>query len=1465
MESNVLSLPENFEAVGSISGSRRADSAKPARNRLPQWLALYTVLTGQREHAEVRMLCRATELYENWAGASPAELRECEQWSGAFRQRQRDKHVVQKEFYCWVLDRCFVFNAPVRLRRDQFPGKQLQRACRPSQDLYQLLSNRPGRHLMGGDEAAGALLPELRVQKGWLMQVPASLTILSKTEPASVLKLWTPGSLIAGLHIQVTQAPRTTDPDLEECVPDFSDPPVEPQRGMPGAIARWSRDGLDLTPLQEIQMVRLGFAMQNSADMPLVIKCVARFLDPMAGGFSEDTLQKALASVPGKFQVHSHMMRLDWLHMFHRQCLMAEQASCENIAVSRYLSMDASPQGGYEYLAMTEEVIVRALPITPPANPWAGFQHEFRTMPVMTLARGETRTFVKAQRLRSAIILENGEANFQAYRKQVKGWISDQGTERGIPEWPVGEESSMKSLAASLREGVSGDALAAGTGEAFLFNSCKHPGVLHVLFNSLEECCKACPRWDVVEKQVSAVSKLLTNRSYREIVVSVMMKHATAQQKRTVQGYHGELLSWRWESLHVTLQHYLEVRPVLLQYWDRELLSSEAALCDTVDAALQDPFHLAYVHWAYMFACFIQEWAHWFEGCFCHEAELKASRARAKIKCPWKGKRSCVLCAGFKDEIARSVFRLASASFTEVVLQLPTEVAAAMALMDQQAREKWAAIIKEKLAYLGHVPHLLAGAFAHHAMPDQFSLQRSKDIVRECFTQYEQVKAQGRTTALLELLFHRKADAGLAEQLWAFCESPEDKVLEDFPLAWTEIQDRAFCPLVERSTERQHVLIKIACQRTLRHAGPAMTCVRARRSQLQAMIDDPQKCSFLVSRWRMRHLDSHLLSHVMPRAEIVTKTRSYRVSRIYGYSEEDHFMDEFVEEETAAQALKDATQLALRDGCGKDAERTKDLDRKQWMIVDYLKGQLSTGILFSMPESLFQALLGDSPCEELAEEVVLDLESFAQGLLPTDIPVIPAQQLIYGYILDSRPERRTQNTALGEGNRKGHVHVLRFTNVDLQDPGMPGVLYSSSTQHTLNFANLATPSCLKLLSSQVTIWTPKATSVQVHILPGQQEAGSLALANASRPTSLRLPAFVTDEDMLQDLVEGPDSELGSRALCVPPAATQSQPVVQAGLLTNAEQGLLQTLLECRAMGDNFVDILQLPYFNNEACQGLRDRALIQAREDEFGALTLALSDATRVSSRLVLQQPTLLCHEEVAMSNVSGRNKLAWLRMLLQDGWHPASGRAGAAGDWHKQGAAKKLPSGLLDRPEMHLKALCLHESIWEKPGGLQQIAHSGSAAYYEMLLKEPDLSGVQAWTLKQCHDFAFEKKRKNNPRAKRAARSEQGPLRLSLELPTIPSVACRVPGMEDFQVHFDNWTHNSGHRRAFIQCRFSAHGNCRRYTFLKNHADQATAVAWLLAWAQDASRHESRQAHVAFDPAAAVVNRMKDRQRLAA
>ncbi|CAE7834962.1 TOP2 [Symbiodinium sp. CCMP2592] len=1406
MESNVFSLPESFDTG---DGGLGRHGSRAARNKLPQWLVLYTVLVKEREHAEITHLCRATDVFENWSNATPAELHEIQLWSGyGQRQRKRDRdRQAQKEFFCFVLDRCFLLRSPVRLKREQFQGRQLQRVSRPTYEVYKLLSEEPGQHLMACP-SGGDLLPELKREKGWLVQVPRGLAVLSQTQAvATPLNLWMPGSMMAGLHVQ----------------------------------ARWNKSIVRLSSMQEIQIVRLNFAMQNAKDIPVVVSCVARFLEPKLGPFDPEALQQMLESVPGKYKLHTQMLRLDWLHMHHRRCLMAEQALCSHTSVSRFLSMDASPQGGYEYLAMTEEVLVRKLPFMPPADPFKGFSHEFRLMPVMTLARGEARTFVKAQRLKSAIILEAGEPHFQLYRKQVKGWVSDQGTERLIPEWPIGDEAAMKSLAASLKEEATLENLAAGTSEAFLFNSLKHPGILHVLFNSLEECCKGCPRWDAVEKQVSAVSKLLTNRSYKEIVVSVMLKHASGEHRRIVQRYHGELLSWRWESLHADSVGALG-----------SFSLSDAALCDMVDAALKDPFHLAYVHWAFMFACFVQGWAHWFEGCFCHEKELlenKSSRTRTTIKCPWKGKRSCVLCAGYRDEITNSVYRLASASLTEVLLELPDEVGAAMALMDQKARDKWASIVKGKLDYLGHVPHLLAAGFAHHARPDLYSLQQSKDAVRECFTQYESLRGQGRTTELLESLFHRKGDAGLAEQLWSFCESPADKVLEDFPLAFAEIQDRSFCPMAERSTERQHVLIKIACRRTLRHAGPAMTCARARRSQLQSMIDTPKECSFLEANWGSKGLDLELLSHIMPKAECMTKTRSYRVARIYGYHEEDHFLDHQADEEAAAKALQDRTQLALQDAAEDDASGVKTLEKKQWMIVDYLKSQLQSGILFSLPEGLFRAMLAGPPSEDseaVHPEICLDLESFAEALLPEDNPDVSAEDLIYGYVVDARPERRTQNKALAQESHKGFVHVLRFTAVDLQQPAVPHVLYSNTMQHTLDFAKVATPAMLKLLSSELRVWTAKATSVKVQIMP--QAGSSDALVHDGPSAALRLPAFVTDDDMLDDLAR----EDGVVSLQHAAAGPQAE----AGILPDNQQSLLQGLLERRALGENFVDVIQLPHYNADACRSLVDKGLVQARVDDFGAVTVALSEATKVTSRLALRDPTPLCQEETVMNNGPGRNKLAWLKMLLQDGW-----KAAATGDWHNRGQALNLPSGLLDRPEMHLKALCFHVSLWEK--GLLKISHSGSVAYYEMLLKETTLSAVNDFSLKQCKEFAFERKRKRPAHGQSAARPEQGILRLSLDLPSLPAVPCRVPGMADLTVHFDNWSHSSGHRRGFIQC--TRHAKCRRYSFLKSHCDQATCVAWLLVWCQEGHRFEDTRQHVAFNPDPASVSRMKERQRLGA
>ena len=1472
-----VALPENFGT------GRQPNKAHPARtgSQLPQWLVLYVLLpkegSGQKCPAEIRMACRATEVYEGcWDRASEAESHEFSKWLTQRRRRrggeEGDSLKHEGSFFCWVLDKCFRFDEAVSLLRDQCPGQQLQRAFRPGVELRNALSKAPGQHLLGGLE--DVLLGELCHAKAWLIQVPGNISFLSLChEVEGPLKLWTPGSLVASTHVHVSSAPETEQvpaEDMEHAGIGWDDvnlddlEPGEPMdlslRGRIAHAARYGRDTETLSPMQEIQMVRLNFSLQNSSEIVTAVQCVARFLEPITGAMAPELLQRALLSVPGRGKLRSGMIRLDMLHMLYRRSVMQKQVRCHNVSVSRYLSMDASPQCGYEYLAMTEEILTRASPTVAAADPWSGFEHTFRTMPVMTLARGETRTYVKAQRLRSAIILENGQDHFDVYRRQVKGWVSDQGTEKGIPHWPMGNGQRMNELVAGLQEpGAGVEAVVQGTAEAFLPNSFSHPGMLHILFNSLEETCKSCPRWDQVEKQVSAVSKLLTNRSFREVVLSKMMAEAPWQDKKLVQGYHGELLSWRWESLHQTLKHYLNVRPVLSKYWDREQLSSEASLCDAVDGALKDPFHLGYVEWAWMFSCFIQKWAHWFEGCFCHEEQLqraKTRKAKVSLKCCWKGRRSCVLSAGFTERLLASIQRLTSTSYTQTVLELPSEVAAGMALMDQQARDKWVSIMSEKLQYLSHVPFSLAGAYAHYARPDLYDLQHSKRIVLDCFEEYRSLKEQGRSTWLLQHLFERQSPGGLADQLYAFAQSGEEAKLEHFPLAWAEIQERAFCSLVERSTERQHVLIKIAGRRTLRNQGPAMTCVRARRAQLLDMIAKPEQCGFLLQMWQRKHIMAELLSHLMTKHEAFQKTQTYKVARIYCYHEADHFMqEEELGAEKAADDLHTATKRALCAGA-EDNVQARGLQRKQWMIVDYLKSQLQTGVLFSLPHALFEALLLGTESDALQPEVQLTLQDFAEALMPADIPENPAEDRIYGYILDSRPERRAQQRGVAEVDRRCHLKVLRFLNVDIRDPLKPVVTYSSVQQHTLDLALFATPEGLGLLSSQCLCWASTAKTVQVQVMVPPGHESQLEAIAAQPAAALQLPDFVTDDDLVLDaFAAGPEA---NNLLSAQVQEQQAGPVAVAAtgaLLSRDQEDFLQALLQARALGDNYVQVLHLPYFNARACQALLAQGLVQAREDDFGDMLVALSDATKLTSVVCLENPVLLCDDEVVMQNPAGRNKLAWLKKLLQADWSTDE----QPGEWHKQGDENHLPEKILDRPESHFKALCFQDAIWEKPGELRQISHSGSAAYYEMLLQEADLSGVQDWTLAQCQGFTASRKRRVRPRAQTA------PLRFSLDLPSLPSQNCRIPGMSDFVVHFDNWTHTSGHRRAFIQCRDPRHGNCRRYTFLRSHASQATAVAWLFAWVQAAHQYATSKDHVAFNPADAVIERVQERQRLGA
>ncbi len=68
-------------------------------------------------------------------------------------------------------------------------------------------------------------------------------------------------------------------------------------------------------------------------------------------------------------------------------------------------------------------------------------------------------------------------------------------------------------------------------------------------------------------------------------------------------------------------------------------------------------------------------------------------------------------------------------------------------------------------------------------------------------------------------------------------------------------------------------------------------------------------------------------------------------------------------------------------------------------------------------------------------------------------------------------------------------------------------------------------------------------------------------------------------------------------------------------------------------------------------------------------------------------------------------------------------------------------------------------------------------------------------------------------------------------------------------RVYFDNCTHSSGRRRAFICCRAPGRGRCDKYYFLDKFAGQPHAAAYLFAWLSGAAEAEDHQHHLRFVP----------------
>ncbi|OLP84832.1 hypothetical protein AK812_SmicGene34245 [Symbiodinium microadriaticum] len=134
----------------------------------------------------------------------------------------------------------------------------------------------------------------------------------------------------------------------------------------------------------------------------------------------------------------------------------------------------------------------------------------------------------------------------EAYRAEVRGFLSDQGTERGIASFPVGDSGAVHSTVAALDLG---QANASAMRCLPLFHrALQIPGTLHIIFNCLEFSVKQIPEWQKFERQLSAVTRICTERSWQEVIKVKMMRRVSTTEKSRLQ-LMDQLLDWRWDSL----------------------------------------------------------------------------------------------------------------------------------------------------------------------------------------------------------------------------------------------------------------------------------------------------------------------------------------------------------------------------------------------------------------------------------------------------------------------------------------------------------------------------------------------------------------------------------------------------------------------------------------------------------------------------------------------------------------------------------------------------------------------------------------------------------------------------------------------------------------------------------------------------------------------------------------------------
>jgi len=289
------------------------------------------------------------------------------------------------------------------------------------------------------------------------------------------------------------------------------------------------------------------------------------------------------------------------------------------------------------------------------------------------------------------------------------------------------------------------------------------------------------------------------------------------------------------------------------------------------------------------------------------------------------------------------------------------------------------------------IPYSVTGAFGAYC---GFTLAESKACIRRAFDEFNAIEDPRQADPISQFLFDSTSVE--SQQLLDFGSSITSE-LHCYPEAFMEVQERAFAGMIERSTEAEHVGVKVASHRTLRFTGPAIACARKRHGQVERMPDDPQQRDWVAQTWMSKTMWFDLLGHMFIKPALGRMSNAEKTSYVYAYDKTAQFP-----KSSQIQAASTILDKCREDVAAKPAAITKTMS----LCVTYFKAYFVIGDYFSVPEDAF-ALAMDEPWLAPPAEI-LPKEGFdvftPHGIMPSLVP----DGRVFFSIVDAHPESKSQ-------------------------------------------------------------------------------------------------------------------------------------------------------------------------------------------------------------------------------------------------------------------------------------------------------------------------------------------------------------------------------------------------------------------------------------------------------------------------